>query len=472
MEYRARLLVVDDERIALKNLEHVLRKEGYDIVATESGSKALKHLEKEEFSVVLTDLHMPKVDGLQILERSRELCPDSEVIMITGYATVDSAVEAMKKGAYHYIAKPYRLDEVRKVVAEAVEKNRLRKENLKLRKHLEHLQEHGKIITQNLKMRKLLEMAKQVAPTDCNIIITGESGTGKELLARYVHQCSLRSDGPLLAINCGAFNEELLVNELFGHEKGAFTGANSLKKGLIEMASHGTLFLDEITEMSLAMQVKLLRVIEEKQVLRLGAIKPLDVDVRFIAATNRDIQDAIKSGHFRQDIFFRLNVVSLHIPPLSEHKDDIPLLVYYFLEKHAAAMKKDVKDVSPQVIKILMDYGFPGNIRELENVIERGIALCQGDTLEPVHLPKDITELEIWTFHGEDDRYPTLEEREKTYILWLLKKVGGNKTRAAELLGIDRISLWRKLKRYGFKDDSDFQQRMHDSKNSFDSMKT
>ena len=454
MEYKAKLLVVDDEKTALANLEHVLAKEGYEVMATQSGPTALRLLEKEEFSVVLTDLRMPKVDGMEILERCHELYPDTEVIMITGYATVDSAVEAMKKGAYHYIAKPYRLDEVRKVVAEAVEKNRLKKENLELRKKLERFQGDVEIITQNLKMKKLLEMAKQVAPTDCNVLITGESGTGKELLAKHVHQHSLRFEGPMLAINCGAFNEELLVNELFGHERGAFTGADSMKKGLMEMASRGTLFLDEITEMSLTMQVKLLRVIEERQVLRLGATKPLDMDVRFIAATNRDIQDAIKSGHFRQDLFFRLNVVSFHIPPLSEHKDDIPLLVHYFLKKHAAAMKRDVKDISPEVIKILMNYEFPGNIRELENVIARAVALCQGDILETIHLPEDIRELEIWTFHGEDRRYPTLEEREKSYILWLLKKVGGNKTRAAELLGIDRISLWRKLKRYGLEDNS------------------
>jgi DNA-binding NtrC family response regulator len=454
MEYKAKLLVADDEKIALANLEHILEREGYEVITTQSGSTALKLLEKDEFSVVLTDLRMPKVDGMEILERCRELCPDTEVIMITGYATVDSAIEAMKKGAYHYIAKPYRLDEVRRVVAEAVEKNRLKKENLELRRNLERLQGDVEIITQNLKMKKLLEMAKQVAPTDCNILITGESGTGKELLARHIHRHSLRSQGPMLAINCGAFNEELLVNELFGHERGAFTGADSMKKGLIEMASRGTLFLDEIAEMSLTMQVKLLRVIEEKQVLRLGATKPIDVDVHFIAATNRDLRDAVKTEHFRQDLFFRLNVVSFHIPPLCEHKDDIPLLVHYFLKKHAAAMKKDVKDVSPEVIKILTNYDFPGNVRELENVIARAVALCQEDTLETIHLPEDIRELEIWTFHSEDGRYPTLEEREKTYILWLLKKVGGNKTRAAELLGIDRISLWRRLKRYELEDDS------------------
>jgi DNA-binding NtrC family response regulator len=450
-----RLLIVDDEKVALANMEHILEGRGYEIVSTHSGPNALKLLDKQEFDIVVTDLRMPKVDGMEILGRCRELHPNSEVIVVTGYATVDSAIEAIRKGAYYYIAKPFRLDEVRKVVAEAVEKSRLKKENLALRKRLEHFQNHVQIITQNLKMEKLLETARHVAPTDCNILITGESGTGKEVLAKYVHQHSLRSEEPMLAVNCGAFNENLLTNELFGHEKGAFTGADSQKKGLIEAASHGTLFLDEIVEMSPAMQVQLLRVIQEKKVLRLGGTTPIDVDVRFIAATNRDPQDAVKKGILRSDLFFRLNVVLFHIPSLSKRKDDIPLLIQYFLKEQAESMKKDIRDVSPEVIKILMNYDFPGNIRELENIIARAVALCQEDTLEPVHLPEDIRELEIWTFRNEDGGYPTLEEREKMYILWVLKKVGGNKTRAAEVLGIDRISLWRKLKRYNLEDASD-----------------
>ena len=449
-----RLLIVDDEKVALANMEHILEGRGYEIVSTNSGPKALKLIDKQEFDIVVTDLSMPKVDGMDILERCCELHPNTQVIVITGHATIDSAIEAMKKGAYYYIAKPFRLDEVRKVVAEAAEKNRLKKENLALRKRLEHFQGHVQIITQNLKMEKLLEMARQMAPTDCNILVTGESGTGKEVLAKYIHGHSLRSEGPLLAINCGAFNENLLTNELFGHEKGAFTGADFQKKGLIETASHGTLFLDEIAEMPPAMQIQLLRVIQEKKVLRLGGTKPLDVDVRFIAATNRDPQDAVKKGILRADLFFRLNVVLFHIPPLSGRKDDIPLLIQYVLKEQAEAMKKDVRDVSPEFIKILMNYEFPGNIRELENIIARAVALCQGNTLEPVHLPEDIRELEIWTFRNEVGGYSTLGEHEKMYILWILKKEGGNKTRAAEALGIDRISLWRKLKRYNLEDDS------------------
>ncbi|AMM41652.1 Fis family transcriptional regulator [Candidatus Desulfofervidus auxilii] len=450
MNNRVRLLVVDDELIALKNLEYILKKEGYEVVGTQSGVKALKLLEEEEFPVVLTDLRMEKVNGMQILERCRQLYPYSEVIIITAYATIDSAVEAMKKGAYHYIAKPYKFDEVRKVVAEAVEKNRLQKEVKKLKERLKNYEKSQVIIvTEDENMRKLLQMARKVAPTDCNILISGETGTGKELLARYIHDHSLRAKGPMLAINCGAFHEELLANELFGHEKGAFTGANYLKKGLIEMASQGTLFLDEITDMSHAMQTKLMRVIQEKEIMRLGGTSPIKVDVRFIAATNQDIQEAVKNGRFREDLYYRLNVVSLHIPPLCERKGDIPLLSYYFLKKYADSMNKDIKKISSEVIEILTNYDYPGNIRELENIIERGVALCLGDVLQPEHLPEDLRRLEIRTFRKRGERYPTLKEQEKSYILWVLKKFSGNKTRAAEVLGIDRVSLWRKLKRYG-----------------------
>src|SRR5512135_2075673 len=296
MQETAKLLIVDDERIALRNLEHVMKKEGYDVTATQSGTNALKLLEEQKFDVVLTDLRMEKVDGMQILKRTRELYPDTEVVMITGCATVDSAVETMKHGAFYYIAKPFKLDEVRKVVLEAVHKVRLKTENRHLREQLESYQGKVKIISQDPSMQKLLETARQIAPTDCNVLITGESGTGKELFARYIHLNSKRAEGPFFAINCGAFSEDLLGNELFGHEKGAFTGATATKKGLIEMASGGTLFLDEVTEMPPSMQVKLLRTIQEKEVLRVGGVESLKVDVRFVAATNRDIHDTMKSG--------------------------------------------------------------------------------------------------------------------------------------------------------------------------------
>jgi len=449
MQNNIKILIVDDERVALKNLEHVMKKEGYEVFGTESGPNALKLLEEQPFDIVLTDLRMEKVDGMQILKKCRELCPDTEVIMITGYATLESAVKAMKQGAFNYIAKPFRLDEVRMVVKEAMAKVRLKKENRELREQIESYQGKVKIITQDANMQRLLETAKQIAPTDCNVLISGESGTGKELFARYIHFNSKRSEGPFLAINCGAFTEELLSNELFGHEKGTFTGAITMKKGLIEMASRGTLFLDEITEMPSSIQVRLLRVIQEKEVLRVGGTETLKVNVRFIAATNRDIQDAVKSGRFRQDLYFRLNVVSLHIPPLSERRDDIPLLSYYFLKKYAALMKKDVAEISQEAMSVLMNYDLPGNVREIENIMERGVAIANGNTIEVAHLPEDLRELSIRTFRKKEGKIPSLEEQEEAYIKWVLKEVGGNKTLAAQILEIDRVSLWRKLKKYG-----------------------
>ena len=449
MQLDARILIVDDEKIALKNLEHVMKKEGYNVVATQSGQNALKLLEEQSFEVVLTDLRMEKVDGMQILKRCHELYPDTEVIMITGFATLKTAVETMKQGAFYYISKPFKLDEVRKVVKEAIEKVRLKNENRQLREQIENYQGKVKIVTQDTKLEKLLDTARQIAPTDCNVLLSGESGTGKELFARYIHFSSNRAEGPFFAINCGAFTEELLSNELFGHEKGAFTGAATMKKGLIEMASGGTLFLDEVTEMPPSMQVKLLRVIQEKEVLRLGATEPVKIDVRFIAATNRDIQTAIKAGDFRQDLYFRLNVVLLHMPPLSERKEDIPLLSYFFLKKYSALMKKNVTEISADVIALLMNYDFPGNVRELENIIERGVALSTGSSIEVVHLPEDLRELSIKTFRRREGKIPSLEDQEMSYINWVLAEVGGNKTLAAQILGIDRVSLWRKLKKYG-----------------------
>lgn len=448
MKNRPEILVVDDEDVALGNLAHVLKKENYEVTAVSSGAEALAALDRKEFDLVLTDLKMEKVDGLKILERTKELYPDTEVIMITGYATVDSAIHAMKTGAYHYIAKPYKLDMVRKVVREALEKRSLKRENLQLREHLKAVRGEDEIVTSNPKMKKLLAMAAQVALSDSNVIINGESGTGKELFTRYLHGCSKRKNGPLMSVNCGVFNEELLTNELFGHEKGAFTGAAEMKKGLVEMAHGGTLFLDEITEMSPAMQVKLLRVIQEKEVMRVGGTQSIKVDVRFIAATNRNLQEEVKQGRFRQDLFFRINVVALTLPPLSERKDDLPLLVHHFVRKFSGLMGKDVKGVSPGYMDTLLRYDFPGNVRELENIIERGVALSTGDTLDSNLLPEDLRGMMLTTFRQREDRLPTLAEQEKSYIEWVLKETGDNRTLAAQILSIDRVSLWRKLKKY------------------------
>jgi two-component system response regulator HydG len=443
---QGKLLIIDDEEIALRNLQHVMEKEGYQVIAIQSGAEGVKLLEKQGFDVVLTDLRMEGVDGMDVLKKSRELQPDVEVIFITGYATAESAVQALKQGAFYYIAKPFRLDEVRKVVAEALTKVQLRRENEALHREIERYRDGEGIITQDVEMQRLMDIARQIAPTDCSVLITGESGTGKELFAKYLHKHSTRHNGPYTAINCGAFSEELLANELFGHEKGAFTGAAALKKGLIEVSSGGTLFLDEVTEMPPSMQVKLLRVLQEKEVLRVGGTRPVRCDVRVLAATNRDVADAVRDGTFREDLYFRLNVVNLHMPPLSQRKGDIPLLAQHFLLKYAGRMKKPVTRISDQVIRVLMDYPFPGNVRELENLIERGIAMAQGDTIELSHLPESVQKTETFNFRKIEGRLPTLEEQELEYIRRVLEEVKGNRTAAAQILGINRASLWRKLK--------------------------
>ncbi|MBF0338771.1 MAG: sigma-54-dependent Fis family transcriptional regulator [Nitrospirae bacterium] len=443
--YRARILIVDDEKIAVDNLSHVMKKEGYEVTATQSSVRALTLLEGGVFDVVLTDLKMERVDGMQVLSRCRELHPETEVVLITGYATLESAVAAMRQGAFYYIAKPFRLDEVRKVVREAAEKVRLKIENKQLREQIERYQGKVRIITQDANMSKLLEIAAQIAPTDCNVLISGESGTGKELFARYIHYHSSRAESQFLAVNCATFTNELLSSELFGYEKGAFTGAITQKKGLIEAAAGGTVFLDEITEMSPLMQVKLLRVIQEKELLRVGATHPLKTDVRYIAATNKNPAEAVRNGDMRHDLYFRLNVVSLDVPPLARRKDDIQILCYYFLKKYSMLMKKDIRDISPEVIDILMCYDFPGNVRELENIIERATALATGSTIKVAHLTDDLRGLNVRTFRRKEGKLPTLQEQETAYIKWVLKEANGNKTLAAQILGIDRVSLWRKL---------------------------
>lgn len=441
-----RLLIVDDEEITLLNLRHVMEKEGYVVTTSSSGVEAVKHLGKERFDVVLTDLRMEGVDGMDVLRKSRELQPEAEVILITSYATADSAVQALKQGAFYYIAKPFRLDEVRKVVAEALAKVRLRRENDALRREVEGYRESDDIVTQDAGMRRLLEIARQIAPTDCSVLISGGSGTGKELFAKYLHRQSTRREGPYVAVNCGAFSEQLLANELFGHEKGAFTGAVALKKGLIEVSAGGTLFLDEVTEMTPSMQVKLLRVLQEREVLRVGGTRLVKCDVRVLAATNRDIAEAVRDGSFREDLYFRLNVVNLQIPPLANRKGDIPLLAQHFLHKYANRMKKPVTRISRDVMALLVEYPFPGNVRELENLIERGTAMAQGDTIEAAHLPESLQKTGAFLVQKIAGRLPTLEEQEQRYISRVLEEVKGNQTAAAQILGINRASLWRKLR--------------------------
>ncbi|MEO5362764.1 MAG: sigma-54 dependent transcriptional regulator [Magnetococcus sp. DMHC-8] len=445
----ARLLIVDDEKIAVKNLEYVMCKEGYEVTTALSGPGALRLLEQQTFDVVLTDLRMEKVDGMGILDVCRRCHPQTEVILITGFSTLASAVEAVKQGAFSYIAKPYRLDEVRQVTAEAVEKVRLQRAHEQLKAEVAQLPPETAIITRDPVVLRLLETARKMAPTDCNVLITGESGVGKELFARFLHQASHRSGAPFVAVNCGAFNEGVLENELFGHARGAFTGAVSERKGLIEAARGGTLLLDEVAEMNPAMQVKLLRVIQERELRRLGDVTPIPVDVRFIGATNRDLAEELRQGRFRQDLFYRMNVARLEIPPLARRKGDIPLLCHHFLNLFARRFQSGVQQIDPQAMALLTAYHYPGNVRELSNILERGIAMASGTVLLDSHLPDELREAEIHAMPAGDGRTPTLEEREKAYILWVFQqKARGNQTVAAQMLGIDRVSLWRKLKKY------------------------
>jgi DNA-binding NtrC family response regulator len=452
---KSRILIVDDEAIARENLEHILQKDGYDVVTADSGIAALKKLSKTEFDLVMTDLKMKQVDGMEVLARTKEQYPNTEVVMLTAYATLSTAIEAMQKGAYHYIPKPYKIDEVRMIAKRALEKKGLKDEIRVLKRDCYRGTGVPFIIGKSSKMQELVELVGQIAPTDCNVLIFGETGTGKELFARAIHYQSGRAEERFLAFNCGAFTEELLTNELFGHEKDAFTGATTTKIGLLEAANRGTVFLDEIGDMPASMQVKLLRVIEEKSLLRVGGTQPIKVDIRLVAATNKDLNKEVETGGFRKDLFYRLNVVSLRLPPLADRRDDVPLLAHHFLGRYAEAQEKTIEGFSDEAMEVLMNYEYPGNIRELENIVERAVVLCNEAEILTKHLPQELGQYTLKVYRQSSRQFPTLEENEVEYVSWILKQVDGNKTRAAEILGIDRVSLWRKLKRWGFDENSE-----------------
>ncbi|MEW5774178.1 MAG: sigma-54 dependent transcriptional regulator [Thermodesulfobacteriota bacterium] len=450
---RPQALVVDDERIARENLAHVLARQGLETATAEDGRAALAELEKREFDLVLTDLVMEGVDGFAVLRRAKELHPDTEVIVITGHPEVDTAVEAMRLGAYHYLAKPIELAEARVLVDKAMEKRRLSLEVRDLREQVAAQCGPSPLLGASPAMEELKRTIARVAAADSTVLILGETGTGKELVARTLHALGRRSGRRFLGINCGAFNEELLENELFGHEPGAFSGATRQKKGLFEAADGGTLFLDEVGEMAPAMQVKLLRALQERTVRRVGGAADIAVDVRIMAATNKDLKDEIAAGNFRQDLYYRLNVITIWAPPLSERRGDIPLLARRFLDKAAGALDKPRLALSPEALAILEDYPYPGNVRELENILERAAVMADGPAVLPAHLPPDLTDaggiLRVTPANGEPAAPLTLEENERRHISRVLAHCSGNKTQAAKALGIDRASLWRKLKRFG-----------------------
>ena len=436
------IVIIDDEPITLKQLRRILEKEGYGIAAFSNPQRALQHLEQVPCQLVISDVQMPLMNGMDLMTRVKSRFPDTEVILITGYASLDDAVEATKEGAFYYLEKPFTPAQVRDRVNQALD----------LRQCRDLACESGKmpvIIGESSKIREIVSIIGQIGPTDCNVMITGDSGSGKELVARAIHETSNRRKGPFVAFNCGALTETLMDNELFGHEKGAFTGAETQSCGLLEAASGGTLFIDEIGEMPQSMQVKLLRVLQEGELLRVGGNRPVAIDVRIVSATAVDVKTAVNQGGFRKDLYFRINVVNIKLPGLSERKEDIPLLAYHILNRLNRRGGRGIKAISEKAMAFLRDYAFPGNVRELENILERATALCKADVIRVCDLPPDLIELELQTYKLPDETLMTLAELEQDYIAHLLRITGGVRTKTAEILGIDRASLWRKMKKYG-----------------------
>ena len=446
MMAQSRILIVDDDDVARKNLRRLLRKEGFHVSTANTGAVGLELLSKTPCDLVMTDLVMEDVNGLELLTRVKRQFPDIEVILITGYASIPTAIEAVKKGAYHYLEKPIRPDEMIHLARQAIEKKRLREQVKELEARIKRNIKEPLLIGQSRNMVEVAKLIKQVAKVGCNMLITGESGTGKELAASMIHYHSPRGNKKFLAINCGGFAEDLLANELFGHEKDAFTGASSTRAGLLETASGGTLFLDEIGDMPPSMQVKLLRAIQEQEIIRVGGTGPIPIDVRIISATNQDLKKAVSAGVFRQDLYYRLNVVSIAIPPLRERREDIPLLAHFFLDRAAKRSHRKIDRFSDEAMDALKSYYFPGNVREFENIIEHAVAMARGDTIGLKDLPPDLSEMDIFSFEQPDTQVVPLREMERNYIQWVLNRVDRNKTRAAKLLGIDRSSLWRHLR--------------------------
>ncbi|HEX9948840.1 MAG TPA: sigma-54 dependent transcriptional regulator, partial [Thermodesulfobacteriota bacterium] len=389
---KQKILVVDDEKSMCDFLEIMLNKEGYEVTSTTSGEKALELLDNDLYSMVLTDVKMPVVDGFEVLRKTKEVSPDTVVIMITAYGSPEGAVTAIKEGAYDYITKPFRVEEVKLTIKKSLERSTLIQENIRLRQAVEDRYKFWNLIGKSPKMQRVYELVEKVSQTKANVLITGESGTGKELVAKAVHFNSARKDRSFVTLNCGAIPENLLESELFGHMKGSFTGAIANKRGLLEMAEGGTLFMDEIGELPLPLQVKLLRVIQEREFKRVGGIEDIKVDVRIISASNQDLQQKVAHSSFREDLFYRLNVIQIKIPPLRERKEDIPLLVNHFVRKYSADTGKEIEGISPDALELLLGYNFAGNVRELENIIERSITLETTPMIADRHIRSYLNE--------------------------------------------------------------------------------
>ena len=452
----ARILLVDDETSILDSLGILLRGEGYQVTVANGGREAMEALSREKPDLVVTDIRMPGATGLDVLTRSRELDSEVPVILMTAQASLQSAVRAVNEGAYYYLQKPFSNDELLAICRRAFEARELKEENRILRKEIRQRdrKDPARPIGKSRNFLEVLELGKTVAPTDSTILLSGESGTGKEVLARYIHRISARADGAFFSINCGALPESLLESELFGHVKGSFTGAVRDKDGLLVAAGGGTLFLDEIGEMTPATQVKLLRALQEREVIPVGSTRAVEVDVRIIAATNRNLEEEIRKGGFRSDLYYRLNVIALHMPPLRERREDIPLLARHFLTRSASREGgEEGAALSDETMDALIHYDWPGNVRELENALERAVVVAAGREIRPEHLPERV--LEAPALRLVDDLpppNPPMEVIERAYIEWVLRAEGGNKSKAAEVLGIDPSTLYRKLNRYGLND--------------------
>ncbi|WP_235896500.1 sigma-54-dependent transcriptional regulator [Oceanidesulfovibrio marinus] len=445
-----RILVVEDDPRSLDELEQALSGPGHEITTCQELECALTLAEGQAFDLVMTDLHTGGRGELSLLAKVKSNNPVTEVVIITGSSSVERAVEAMKRGALHYLTKPYSEEEVRLLVERVKEKRIVREELEELRSYVRTRRGPG-LIGKSPQIQELKRLIVRVAPLDCTVLITGETGTGKELVSRMIHENSKRADKRQFAINCGSLSEELLCNELFGHEREAFTGAQRTTKGIFESLDGGTVLLDEIGEMPMSAQVQLLRVLQEKKVVRVGGTEEIPVDVRILAATNRRLGNEVAAGRFREDLYYRLNVFTMSIPPLRERADDIPLFCNYFLESYAKDYGKPVKRLSSEVLDLLFNYPFPGNVRELKNVIERAVILSDGEIIERSHLPARLRGQNTACL-SEGEILLSLSELEERHIRLVLEKTDGNKSRAAQILGIDRTSLWRKMKRMGLAD--------------------
>jgi DNA-binding NtrC family response regulator len=440
---KAKILVVDDEAIIRDSLREWLNDAGYEVLTAENGAQALKTIEREEPRIVIADLVMPGMDGIELMKRAKEISPDIEVIITTAYGSIPTAITAIREGAYDYIQKPFCPERTEILIEKLVERQRLIEENLSLHQKLEERYRFENIIAKSPRMQQVIEAIKVVATSNATVLITGETGTGKELVARAIHSQSPRHSKPFVAISCAALPESLLESELFGHEKGSFTGAYAQKKGKFEFAHRGTLFLDEIGEMSANIQVHLLRVLEEKEFSRVGGNEPTKVDVRVISATNREIKEAVAKGQFREDLYYRLNVVNIELPPLRERREDIPLLAQLFLKKFALENNKEISGFSTEATDFLLRYDWPGNVRELENAIERAIILAQKPVIGIDDLPQQTLVARSITLERN------LRQVEKNHIMNVLAQTRGNYTEAAKALGISRMTLYNKAKVYG-----------------------